>query len=171
MRRSTETSAHKTGSNPTPATPSSFSRLHPTLLNETQRPKEWLLTAIRLSVDSPMGIFTLEMSMLDGDTGSDRGRGMHMDLLPGVSVMPSLSWSLRPGSRYAQRLHRRRYRIGEEHGVNPLYDFLGDFEKIPFVFQWDQCLACSFCSGERKCVQYLRDGTLNTHSWITVWIS
>ena len=28
--------------------PSSFSRLYPTLLNEPQRPKEWLLTAIRL---------------------------------------------------------------------------------------------------------------------------
>jgi hypothetical protein len=41
MRRSTGTSAHKTGSNPTPATPSSFSRLYPTLLNEPQRPKEW----------------------------------------------------------------------------------------------------------------------------------
>jgi hypothetical protein len=48
MRRSTGTSAHKTGSNPTPARPSSFLRIHPSLLIEPQRPKEWLLTAIRL---------------------------------------------------------------------------------------------------------------------------
>jgi hypothetical protein len=38
------------------------------------------------------------------------------------------------GSSYAQRLHRRHYRIGEEHGVNPLHDVVGDFEKVPFVF-------------------------------------
>jgi hypothetical protein len=42
------------------------------------------------------------------------------------------------GSRHAQRLHRRRHRIGEEHGVNPLHDVAGDFEKAPFVFQRDR---------------------------------
>jgi len=31
--------------------------------------------------------------------------------------------------------HRRRYRVGEEHGVNPLHDVARDFEKVPFVFQ------------------------------------
>ena len=44
---------------------------------------------------------------------------------------------------HAQRLHRRRHRIGEEHGVNPLHDVAGNFEKVPLVFQRDQCLACA----------------------------
>jgi len=43
--------ALETGSNPAPATPSSFSRIHPTLLIEPQRPKEWLLTPISLHPD------------------------------------------------------------------------------------------------------------------------
>lgn len=46
-------------------------------------------------------------------------------------------------SRHTQRLHRRRHRIGEEHGVNPLHDVAGDFEKVSFVFERDQCLACA----------------------------
>jgi hypothetical protein len=47
------------------------------------------------------------------------------------------------GSRHAQCLHRRRHRIGEEHGVNPLHDVAGNLEKVPFVFQRDQCLTCA----------------------------
>lgn len=46
-------------------------------------------------------------------------------------------------SRHPQRLQRRRHRVGEEYGVNPLHDVAGDFEEIPFVFQRDQCLACT----------------------------
>src|ERR1017187_7374594 len=47
------------------------------------------------------------------------------------------------GSRHAQRLQRRCHRIGEKHGVYALYDVAGDIEKVPFVFQGDQCLACA----------------------------
>jgi hypothetical protein len=41
-------SALETGSNPTPATPSSFSRIHPMLLIKRRRRKGWLLMAISL---------------------------------------------------------------------------------------------------------------------------
>jgi hypothetical protein len=46
-------------------------------------------------------------------------------------------------SRYAQRLHRCRYWIGEEYGVDPLHDVARDFEKVPFVFERDQRFTCA----------------------------
>ena len=39
--------------------------------------------------------------------------------------------------RHAQRLHRGRHWIGEEHGVNPLHYVTGDLEKVPLVFKRD----------------------------------
>src|SRR5436309_71717 len=47
-----------------------------------------------------------------------------LDPLASAYVFAGLAF----GSRHPQRLHRRRHRIGEEHGVNPLHDIARHFE-------------------------------------------